>query len=89
MGVNASTAADFFQIPECCYRLRRFGQHLPHSPGGMIPLAERYGHVMREVFAALEMLRAAPSPAVEKSKPVKLSFPFGQRKETPPRAVNT
>ena len=60
----------------------------PAFAGGLIPLAERYGHAMREVFAALKMLRAAPSPAAEKSKPVKLSFLFGPHKETPPRAVN-
>jgi hypothetical protein len=32
---------------------------------------------MREALAALEMLRAVPSQAVEKSKPIKISVIFG------------
>jgi hypothetical protein len=39
----------------------------------LIPLAERCGRVMREALASLEMLRAAPSPAVERSRPVQIS----------------
>jgi hypothetical protein len=46
--------------------INRLGQDL-------IPLAERCGRVMREAIAALETLRAAPSGAVERSKPISLS----------------
>jgi hypothetical protein len=49
---------------------------------GLIPLAERHGRVMREALAALEMLRAAPSPAVERSRPFRISVVF-----EPPRAA--
>jgi hypothetical protein len=48
-------------------------QHLAHLREGLIPLAERCGRVMREALASLEMLRAAPSPAVERSRPVQIS----------------
>jgi hypothetical protein len=51
-------------------------EHLAHLREGLIPLAERYGRVMREALAALEMLRAAPSPAVERSRPVRISVVF-------------
>ncbi len=40
----------------------------------LIPLAERCGRVMREALAALEVLRVAPSQAVERSKPIVLSI---------------
>jgi hypothetical protein len=39
----------------------------------LIPLAERCGRAMREALGALEMLRAVPSQAVKKSKPIKVS----------------
>jgi hypothetical protein len=52
-------------------------QHLARLRDELIPLAERFGRVMREALAALEMLRAVPSHAVEKSKPVKVSVMFG------------
>jgi hypothetical protein len=51
-------------------------QHLSHLREGLIPMAERCGRVMREALAALEMLRVAPSTAVEKSKPVRISVMF-------------
>jgi hypothetical protein len=48
-------------------------QHLAHLREDLIPLAERCGRVMREALAALEMLRAAPSSAVERSRPARFS----------------
>jgi hypothetical protein len=45
----------------------------------LIPLAERCSRVMREALAALETLRAGPSPAVERSKPIAISVMFGSR----------
>jgi hypothetical protein len=47
--------------------INRLGQDL-------IPLAERCGRVMREALAALETIRAIPSSAVERSKPISLSI---------------
>jgi len=47
--------------------IKRLGQDL-------IPLAERCGRVMREALAALETVRAVPSSAVERSKPISLSI---------------
>ena len=47
--------------------INRLGQDL-------IPLAERCGKVMREALAALETVRAVPSSAVERSKPISLSI---------------
>jgi hypothetical protein len=52
-------------------------EHLAHLREGMIPLAERCGRVMREALAALEALRALPSQAVERSKPIRVSVMFG------------
>jgi hypothetical protein len=48
-------------------------QHLAHLREDLIPLAERCGRVMREALAALEALRAAPSQAVERSRPTRIS----------------
>jgi hypothetical protein len=48
-------------------------QHLAHLREGLIPLAERCGRAMREALAALGAMRAAPSPAVERSRPVQIS----------------
>jgi len=48
-------------------------QHLTQLREGLIPLAERCGRVMREALASLEMLRAAPSRAVERSRLVQIS----------------
>jgi hypothetical protein len=47
-------------------------QHLARLRDELMPLAERSGRVMREALAALEILRAVPSHAVEKSKPIKV-----------------
>jgi hypothetical protein len=52
-------------------------EHLAHLREGLVPLAERCGRVMREALAALDMLRAAPSQAVERSKPIRVSIMFG------------
>jgi hypothetical protein len=48
-------------------------QHLQHLRESLLPLAERCGRVMREALAALEALRAGPSEAVERSRPVKFT----------------
>ena len=52
-------------------------QHLARLREGLIPLAERCGRVMREALGALDMLRSAPSQAVERSKPARISVAFG------------
>jgi hypothetical protein len=51
-------------------------QHLAHLREGLIPLAERCGRGMREALAALEALRDRPSEAVERSRPLAISFSF-------------
>jgi hypothetical protein len=56
-------------------------EHLAHLREGLIPLAERCGRVMREALAALaalEALATAPSQAVERSKPIRVSVMFSQ-----------
>ncbi|HVB17729.1 MAG TPA: hypothetical protein VNF04_14430 [Stellaceae bacterium] len=53
-------------------------QHLARLREGLIPLSERSGRVMREALGALETLRAAPSHAVERSKPIPISLTFGR-----------
>ena len=63
-------------------------EHLGHLRERLIPLAERYGRVMREALAALEALRALPSRAVERSKPIKVSVMFGRREQAPQTVVN-
>ncbi len=52
--------------------IKRLGQDL-------IPLAERCAHVMREALAALEATRGAPSQAVERSRPARISVVFEPR----------
>jgi hypothetical protein len=52
-------------------------EHIAHLREGLIPLAERCGRVMREALAALETLCTAPSQAVERSKPIRVSIMFG------------
>jgi hypothetical protein len=47
--------------------INRLGQDL-------IPLAERCARIMREVLGSPEALSAAPSGAVERSKPISLSI---------------
>jgi hypothetical protein len=59
-------------------------EHLVHLREGLLPLAERCGRVMREALAALETLRAVPSQAVERSKPIRISVMFGRREEALP-----
>ena len=45
-------------------------------------------YVCVNALAGLEMLRAAPSEAVERAKPVKISVMFGQRREGPLSVAN-
>jgi hypothetical protein len=52
--------------------VKRLGQDL-------IPLAERCARVMREALAALEATRGAPSQAVERSMPARISVMFEPR----------
>jgi hypothetical protein len=51
-------------------------EHINRLGQDLIPLAERCARVMREALAALEMLRAGPSQAVERSKPISISIMF-------------
>jgi len=79
--------AEFFGRDRPCFEFRdRRGREGPKIHGltveqyiarlreSLIPLAERCGRVMREVVAALETLRAVPSQAVERSKPISLAI---------------
>ena len=52
--------------------INRMGQDL-------IPLAEHCARVMREVLAALEATRGAPSQAVKRSRPASISVVFEPR----------
>ena len=52
------------------------GQHLARLREGLIPLAERCSRIMRDALAALETLRAGPSQAVERSRPLRISVVF-------------
>jgi len=57
----------------------RFVASRPRSTStgwGLIPLAERCARVMREALAALEATRGAPSQAVERSRPARISVVF-------------
>ena len=51
---------------------------------GLLPLAERCGRVMREALASLEVLRAAPSEAVERSRPMRISLMLERSDEAVP-----
>jgi hypothetical protein len=51
-------------------------EHINRLGQDLIPLGERCSRVMREAIAALEMLRAAPSHAVERSKPIAVTVKF-------------
>jgi hypothetical protein len=53
-------------------------EHLAHLRESLLPLAERYGRVMCEALAALEMLRSVPSEAVERSRPMPISVLLGK-----------
>ena len=56
----------------------RVEEHLARLRESLIPLAQRCGQVMREALSALETLRSTPSNTVERSKPIRVSFCFGQ-----------
>lgn len=49
-------------------------QHLAHLREGLLPLAERCGRVMREALSALESVRAGPSEAVERARPLRIAL---------------
>jgi hypothetical protein len=53
-------------------------EHINRLGQGLIPLAERCGRVMREALVALETLRAGPSLAVERSRPIRVSVIFAR-----------
>jgi hypothetical protein len=55
-------------------------EHLAHLREGLIALAERCGRVMREALGELEMLRGAPSQAVERSRPTRISIGLASEK---------
>ena len=48
-------------------------QHLSRIRESLLPLAERCGRTMREALGALEGMRAVPSEAVERSRPVRIA----------------
>jgi len=54
-------------------------EHINRLGQDLIPLAERCGRVMREALAGLETLRNAPSQAVERSRPTRISIVFEGR----------
>jgi hypothetical protein len=51
---------------------------------GLLPLAERCGRVMHEALGSLEMLRATPSQAVERSRPIRMSLVLERSNEAVP-----
>jgi hypothetical protein len=51
-------------------------QYIARLRDELLPLAERCGRAMREALATLEEFGAAPSRAVERSRPVKVSVVF-------------
>jgi hypothetical protein len=54
-------------------------EHINRLGQDLIPLAERCARVMREALAALEATRGAPSHAVERSRPARISLMFEPR----------
>ena len=48
-------------------------QHLSRIRESLLPLAERCGRLMREALGALEGMRAVPSEAVERSRPIRIA----------------
>ena len=54
-------------------------QYIKRLGQGLIPLAERCARVMREAIASLETLGAAPSHAVERSRPARILVMFEPR----------
>jgi len=55
-------------------------QHIARLRDQLLPLAERCGQMMRDALVALETLRAGPSQAVERSRPVRISVVFDPTK---------
>jgi hypothetical protein len=51
-------------------------EHLVRLRESLLPLAEHYGRVLSSALAVLEALRLAPSQAVERSRPTKVSIRF-------------
>jgi hypothetical protein len=51
-------------------------EHLVRLRESLLPLAERYGRVLSSALASLEAVRLAPSQAVERSRPTKISVRF-------------
>ena len=49
-------------------------QHLSRIRESLLTLAERCGRVMRQALSALEALRAVPSEAVERSRPLRIAL---------------
>jgi hypothetical protein len=48
-------------------------QHIARLGEQLLPLAERFGRIMRQALIVLEELRAAPSQSVDRSAPVAIS----------------
>jgi hypothetical protein len=51
-------------------------EHLVRLRESLLPLAEHYGRVLSSALAVLAALRLAPSQAVERSRPTKVSIRF-------------
>jgi hypothetical protein len=49
-------------------------QHIARLGEQLLPLAERFGQIMREAVIALEGLRAAPNQSVERSTPIVITI---------------
>jgi len=70
-------------------------QHLVQLRETLLPIAERCGRAMRDSLTALETLHAAPSEAIERSKPLQISVLFGSAAathepgQTLPREIET
>ena len=48
-------------------------QHIARLGEQLLPLAERFGRIMRQTVVALEEMRSAPTPSVERSAPLAIS----------------
>ncbi len=81
MGATGRASSSAIVVAEkgAKFMASRSEQHIARSREGLIPLAERCGRVMREALASLEMLRAAPSEAVERSRPAGIWVMFETR----------
>jgi hypothetical protein len=51
-------------------------EHLVRLRENLLPLAERYGRVLSSALASLDAVRLAPSQAIERSRPTKISVRF-------------